>query len=262
MPCLALRLLALLLLWGWAQGLPNHWMSSLLLPVWACSSWLVFLARREQALARRRVWLAQYLRSTSWWRRRLQLGWLGQLRQLLLSLLLGLLLLLQLLVTATWFWLLLALSVPLLQWLEGVLQGRLQSHVRPGYLPVLVRRLSVWLGAGVLILVLLAGRLLSGQPWLIGLSWTEALQQQWLTLTAADGLLALLLRLSQVLDLTWLWLLQNSLGEGCSLLSLLAWMLMFGLQALFCVAWMQLLSGLSLLRPDLMQRAEESDEKH
>lgn len=243
MPLLLLRLLVLLLLLGWVY-LPQPLQEGMLLPLWVAVGWLIFITRLELARVRRQVWLAQYLQVASLLRQRLQLGWIGQLWQLLLSLLLALLLLLQLLVADTWFWVLLALSVPLLLLTEKSLTTLLSGSLKPEYLSVLVRRWSLLLVAGLLILLMLLVRLQLSQPWLIGLSWTDALLLQ-LQMQGEPGLLAMLLRLSQTLDITWQWLLQNALGnrDDSGWLSLLGWGALFGLQAAFCLAWMQLLAG-------------------
>lgn len=240
-------LLVLLLLLGWVY-LPVTWQQVLLLPVWSGVSWLIFITRLELARVKREVWLAQYLQGGSVLRQRLQLGLIGQLWQLLLSLLLALLLLLQLLVMDAWLWWLLALSVPLLLLAEKSLTLLLGGSLKPQYLAVLVRRWSLLLVAGLLILLMLLVRLQLSQPWLIGLSWRDALLLQ-LQMQGEPGLLAMLLRLSQTLDITWQWLLQNTLGnrDDSGWLSLLGWSALFGLQAAFCLAWMQLMTGVHWL---------------
>ncbi|MBE0508720.1 MAG: hypothetical protein IBX50_18710 [Marinospirillum sp.] len=243
MPLLLLRLLVLLLLLGWVY-LPPALQQGLLLPLWVGAGWLIFITRLELARVRRQVWLAQYLQGGSVFRQRLQFGLIGLLWQLLLSLLLALLLLLQLLVADGWFWVLLALSLPLLLLAEKSLTALLGGSLKPEYLPVLVRRWSLLLVTGLLILLMLLVRLQLSQPWLIGLSWSDALLLQ-LQMQGEPGLLAMLLRLSQTLDITWQWLLQNALGnrDDFGWLSLLGWGALFVLQAAFCLAWMQLLVG-------------------
>lgn len=240
-----LAIFALLLAWVLLPVTVQGW---LVLPVWVLVSWLIFITRLEVVRTRRCVWLNQYLAPGSLLQQRLQAGWIAALGQLLLALLLGLLFIVQLLVSDGWFWWLLVLSLLLLVWVEPLIARLLVHQVRREYLPVLTRRCSGWLVAGLLMLVMLLVRLQMAQPWLIDLSWREALLLQ-LRMQGEPGVLALLIRLSQSLDITWQWLLQNALGSRADSgwLAILAWSALFGLQAALCLAWVQLLTGVQLL---------------
>lgn len=243
-----IRLGFLLTLLAWVN-LPTGFVQASLLVVWAGVSWLVYLTRVEVAKTKRKVWLAQYLKGGSFWQQRLQLGVLGQVWQLFLALFLGLFLLLQLLVAEAWFWWLLLLSVFILALVEKILVRLLTKAIQANLLMVLVRRTSVFLVAGLLVGLTLLVRLQVSQPWLIGLTWHEALVLQ-LTLAGEEGVLPLLLRLSQTLDITWQWLLQNTLGnrEASGWLAIFAWAGIFALQAAFCLAWVQLLNSVHFLK--------------
>lgn len=247
MVCLV-RLSWLVVLFAWAS-LPTGGVQASLLFVWAGVSWLIYLTRLEVVRTKRQVWLAQYLKGESFWQQKLQLGWLGQAWQLLLALLLGLFLLLQLLIAEAWVWWLLAFSILLLVGVETLLIRWLSSSAQTAYLMVLVRRISVFLTASLLVGLMLLVRLQVSQPWLIGLSWNEALILQ-LQMQGEEGVLPLLLRLSQALDITWQWLLQNTLGnrEDSGWLAIFAWGGIFALQAAFCMAWVQLLTAAHFLK--------------
>lgn len=243
-----IRLSLLLILLAWVS-LPSSGIQASLLIVWAGVSWLIYLARLEVARTKRQVWLAQYLKGESFWQQKLQLGWLGQAWQLLLALLLGLFLLLQLLIAEAWVWWLLTFSILLLAGVEKLLVGWFSSSAQAAYLMVLIRRVSVFLVAGLLVGLMLLVRLQVSQPWLIGLTWNEALVLQ-LKMQGEAGFLPLLLRLSQTLDITWQWLLQNTLGnrEDSGWLAIFAWGGIFALQAAFCLAWVQLLTAVHFLK--------------
>ena len=243
-----IRLGFLLTLLAWVN-LPTDFVQASLLVVWAGVSWLIYLTRLEVAKTKRQVWLAQYLKSESFWQQRLQLGLLGKATQLLLALLFGLFLLLQLLVAESWLWWVLASSLILLAVIEKLMLRLLSTSAQTAYLMVLMRRASVFLVAGLLVGLTLLVRLQVSQPWLIGLTWHEALVLQ-LTLAGEEGVLPLLLRLSQTLDITWQWLLQNTLGnrEASGWLAIFAWAGIFALQAAFCLAWVQLLNSVHFLK--------------
>ena len=243
-----IRLGFLLTLLAWVY-LPISGIQASLIPVWAGVSWLIYLTRLEVAKTKRQVWLAQYLKSESFWQQRLQLGLLGKATQLLLALLFGLFLLLQLLVAESWLWWVLASSLILLAVIEKLMLRLLSTSAQTAYLMVLMRRASVFLVAGLLVGLTLLVRLQVSQPWLIGLTWNEALVLQ-LSLQGEEGVLPLLLRLSQTLDITWQWLLQNTLGnrEASGWLAIFAWAGIFALQAAFCLAWVQLLTSVHFLK--------------
>lgn len=243
-----IRLGFLLTLLAWVN-LPTGFVQASLLVVWAGVSWLIYLTRLEVAKTKRQVWLAQYLKSESFWQQRLQLGLLGKATQLLLALLFGLFLLLQLLVAESWLWWVLASSLILLAVIEKLMLRLLSTSAQTAYLRVLVIRSSVLLTSSLLVGLTLLVRLQVSQPWLIGLSWNEALILQ-LQLQGEAGVLPLLLRLSQTLDITWQWLLQNMLGnhETSGWLAIFVWGGVFVLQAAFCMAWVQLLTAVHFLK--------------
>ena len=237
------RLLLTLLVWAWVH-LPLTWLQLTWLPLWGLVSWLIFTVRVETAIVKRSVWLAQYLHPHTFWRRRLQLGWLGKLWQLSWAMVLGLLLVLELLTAPTWLgWLLLA-SVPVLGVWERLWQRWLTARVQADYWHFLVRRFSVGCSLPIILVALVLIKIHQAQPWLIGLSWHQALNLQ-LSLPGQQGLLPALLRLSQSMDLTWHWLLQNTFGAtttSCGWLVVL-WCGLFVVQAAFCLAWLQMLSA-------------------
>ena len=243
-----IRLGFLLTLLAWVY-LPISGIQASLIPVWAGVSWLIYLTRLEVAKTKRQVWLAQYLKSESFWQQRLQLGLLGKATQLLLALLFGLFLLLQLLVAESWLWWVLASSLILLTVIEKLMLRLFSTSAQSAYLRVLVIRSSVLLTSSLLVGLTLLVHLQVSQPWLIGLSWNEALILQ-LQLQGEAGVLPLLLRLSQTLDITWQWLLQNMLGnhETSGWLAIFVWGGVFVLQAAFCMAWVQLLAAAYFLK--------------
>lgn len=243
-----IRLGFLLTLLAWVN-LPTGFVQASLLVVWAGVSWLIYLTRLEVAKTKRQVWLAQYLKGESFWQQRLQLGLLGKATQLLLALLFGLFLLLQLLVAESWLWWVLASSLILLAVIEKLMLRLFSTSAQNIYLMILVRRTSVYLVTGLLVGLTLLVRLQVSQPWLIGLSWNEALVLQ-LQLQGEAGVLPLLLRLSQTLDIAWQWLLQNTLGNQATSgwLAIFVWSVIFILQAAFCMAWVQLLTAVHFLK--------------
>jgi len=243
LPVSVFRLGLLALLFAWVS-LPKAGIQASLIPVWVGISWLIYLTRVEVARTKRQVWLAQYLKNKSFWQQRLQLGLVGQVRQLLWALFLSLFLLLQLLIAEAWLWWLLVFSLPLMLLVEALMLRIFSTPVQPLYLMVLVKRASILLTSSLLVGLTLLVRLQVSQPWLIGLSWNEALVLQ-LQQQGEAGLLPVLLRLSQTLDITWQWLLQNMLGNHntSGWLAVLAWGGVFVLQAAFCVAWAQLLAA-------------------
>lgn len=179
----------------------------------------------------------------------IRLGLLGKATQLLLALLFGLFLLLQLLVAESWLWWVLASSLILLAVIEKLMLRLFSTSAQNIYLMILVRRTSVYLVTGLLVGLTLLVRLQVSQPWLIGLSWNEALVLQ-LQLQGEAGVLPLLLRLSQTLDIAWQWLLQNTLGNQATSgwLAIFVWSVIFILQAAFCMAWVQLLTAVHFLK--------------
>ncbi|GLR62592.1 hypothetical protein [Marinospirillum insulare] len=243
----SLRLGLLLVLIAWVN-LPMAAIQASLVPIWVGVSWLVYLTRIEVGATKRRVWLAQYLKSESFWQQKLQLGFLGKAWQLLLALFLSLFLLLQLLTAEAWVWWLLLFSLLLLAAVEWLAQRLLHNSAQATYFMVLVRRLSVFITTALLVGLMLLVRLQVSQPWLIGLNWTEALLMQ-LPMQGEEGVLSLLIRLSQTLDITWQWLLQNTLGnhDTSGWLGVFAWAGIFALQAAFCMAWVQLLTSVHFL---------------
>jgi len=244
----SLRLGLLLVLLAWVY-LPISGIQASLVPIWVGVSWLVYLTRLEVARTKREVWLAQYLKGESFWQQRLQLGLLGQAAQLIWALFLSLFLLLQLLIAEAWLWWVLVSSLILLAVIEKLMLRLFSTSAQTAYLMVLMRRTSVFLVAGLLVGLTLLVRLQVSQPWLIGLTWNEALVLQ-LSLQGEEGVLPLLLRLSQTLDITWQWLLQNTLGnrEASGWLAIFAWAGIFALQAAFCLAWVQLLTSVHFLK--------------
>lgn len=247
-PIAAIRLSLLAILLAWVH-LPISGVQASLIFVWAGVSWFIYLTRLEVAKTKRQVWLAQYLKGESFWQQRLQLGLLGKVWQLLLALFLGLFLLLQLLVAEAWLWWLLASSLVLLAFVEKLMLRLFSTSAQNTYLMILVRRSSVYLVTGLLVGLTLLVRLQVSQPWLIGLSWNQALISQ-LHLQGEAGILPSLLRLSQTLDITWQWLLQNTLGNQTTSgwLAIFAWSVIFALQAAFCMAWVQLLTAVHFLK--------------
>ncbi|SFB97949.1 hypothetical protein SAMN05660443_0979 [Marinospirillum celere] len=229
-----LAALADLLIW---RLLPSAWQDWLFLPFLLLVTWVIFNLRLDLARQKRQVWLNQYLEAESSLQQPLQVGWLGLVSHLLVSLLLALLLLLQVLLISWELALTLALSLPLLHFIKKGLNLWLLPQVRTEY-----RRLlgCYWL---VIILTLLLTALLTlafvyqPQPWLIGSSLSQVINEH-LDVSRSSSLLGALERGLQLVVLTQHWALQNFIGDlgRSGWLGLLAWLLVLGVQASLALA--------------------------
>ena len=231
-----------LLLWTW---LPEPWRSGLFLPLWGLVAWLIFTGCLESARLRRATWLGQYLLESSPWHRLLRGGVLMVGWNLLLAIGLGLLMLVKLSLLPAALWAVLLLAMPLLAWLTVFMHQRLQAHVKPSALAALGRRLLVPVATVALMLGYLLLALALSQPDMIGLPWDRAMAVNLDTEQRALMRFGVLERLYQLLDLTLMWALQNTLGdvETGGLLAILGWSLLLLTTATFLWAWVRVLVG-------------------
>ncbi|WP_104203069.1 hypothetical protein [Billgrantia saliphila] len=247
-----------LLAWSWLGPGPA---SVLLLPAWAASGQLIFAGSFEAARLRRRAWLGQYLRASSPWQRRLRGGPLMALRHQLLGLLLALLLLVQLRLLPPAHWAALAVAALMLGWWQASLRRRMARHVIDDYAASLTRHLLVWPVGGLLALLLVLLTLWSPQPYLVGLTWEEALVRH-VTTTAGDTLLGFFERLAQAVELTQYWAMQNAVtrtGVDAGL-ALVGWLILLLTQSAFAWAFVRLMVGGDALRSRLTRRPESERE--
>ncbi|MDR9467741.1 hypothetical protein [Marinospirillum sp.] len=223
-----------LLIW---RFLPSGWQDWLFFPLLFFVTWVIFNLRLDLARQKRQVWLAQYLNAESSLVRRLQVGWLGVISQLLASLLLALLLLLQVLLVSPWLLLVLASSLLALPALEKILSERLGAAIQPAYRKLLFCRWLVIANTLVLTLLLMLAFIYQPQPWLVGMSWSQAMTE-YLDVSRSGELLGFLERSVQLLDLTQKWALQNFVGnlEQAGWLGLLTWLLLAGVMASLALA--------------------------
>jgi hypothetical protein len=242
---LLLLAVALLLVWSLSS---TRLAGGLFLPVWVITAQLIFAGSLEAARLRRRAWLGQYLRAASPWHRWLRGGLLMIAWHQLLGILLGLLLLVKLRLLALVYWPLLLAAALALVMLGPVMRRRLARHVIAGYGPAVTRRLLVGSAAGPLTLALVLMALWLPQPYLVGLSWEEALMRH-LPAADADTLLGFFERLAKALELSQYWAMQNAVERVAvsESLALLGWLLLLLTQSVFAWAYIRLLVGAEAL---------------
>jgi hypothetical protein len=237
----------LLALLGWRLA-PDQAQAYLLLPLWLGATLLILLANYELARNRRQVWLSQYLHGGSPWQKRLQYGYLGMVIQLILAIGLALVLLIKLLVIGPM--LMLGMAFGLMMWLglQMLLRQPLLEHVRSPYRQLLTRQLSANINTVLLGLLLITLLIFLPQPGLQGMGWMEAMAQH-LHLSQDPGLLGMLVRSGELLDLSQKWLLQNTVGsvQQNGLLALLVWVLAFSSYFALSFAYCRLLIGTDIL---------------
>lgn len=223
-----------LLIW---KILPTGWQDWLFFPFLFLVTWVIFNLRLDLTRQKRQVWLAQYLQHESPVIQRLQVGWLGVISQLLISLLLATLLLVQLLLISSWLFLALATSLLLLPLLEKILKDQVAAIIQPAYRQRLFCRWLVLANSLLVTLVLMLVFIYQPQPWLVGVSWSQAMAEH-LDVSRSAELLGFLERSLQLVDLTQKWALQNFVGnlEQSGLAGLLAWLLLAGVMGSLALA--------------------------
>ena len=232
---------------GWRLA-PTEFQTYLLVPLWLGTTLLILLANYELARNRRQVWLSQYLHGDSPWQRRLQYGYLGMGLQLLLAIALALVLLIKLLVIPPALLPGMAVGLVLLWGLQYLLRPSLLEHVYSPYRQLLARQLSANINTVLLGLLLITLLIFLPQPGLQGMGWVSAMGQH-LQLSQEPGLLGVLVRSGELLDLSQKWLLQNTVGsvQENGLLALLVWVLAFSSYFALSFAYCRLLIGTEIL---------------
>jgi len=237
MPALLVSLAALadLLIW---RLLPPGWQEVLFLPFLVLVSWVIFSLRLDLARQKRQVWLRQYLACESRLQRSLQLGWLSYLFNLCISLLLALLLLLQALILPWALALTLALSLPLVHFIQKGLNLWLLTQVKEEYRLLVSCHWLVMLLAPLLTALLTLVFLFQPQPWLLDISWTQAVNTH-LDSSRSASFLGVLESSLQLVVLTQHWTMQNWIGDvsRSGWVAWVAWLLMVGIQTSLAIAF-------------------------
>jgi len=223
-----------LLIW---RLLPIAWQDWLFFPLLFFVTWVIFNLRLDLARQKRQVWLSQYLEHSSSLQRKLQIGWLSLIINLLFSLLLALILLLQVLLIPWSLLLALGISLPLLHFIHKGLQRWLLSEVRSDYRHLLACHWQVLVNTGLLTGLLLLIYVYQPQPWLVGSNWSQMLAEH-LDTSRSASLLSVLERSLQVLDLSQKWALQNWVGDlgQSGWKGVVVWLLVAGVQGSLALA--------------------------
>lgn len=126
------------------------------------------------------------------------------------------------------------------------------NHIRTEYQNKVTRRLTIPVAALPLALSLAVANLFYPQPYLVGVVWSEVLQQ--ITSQAGDSILGSLERGASVLQIGALWAIQNSLelmGLANSTVKIFVWLLYFLTQGALAWAFIRLLAGQAALLDNL-----------
>lgn len=230
-------------LFAWSRA-ATGWAEWLLLPLLVLATQLIATGSLEAARLRRRAWLSQYLRRESPWHRRLRGGWLMVACHQLVGALLALVLLVKLRLLPLAAWPLLLVAALGLALANHWLRRRLAPHVIGERLAPVTRRLLVAPLAGLLALALVGQALWLPQPWLVGLSWEEAIARH---LPGGEGgsLLAFFERLAGAAEITQAWAMQIAV-ERWQLgtpFAWLGWLLLLLTQGAVAWAYVRLLVG-------------------
>lgn len=242
------KLARLVLAWVWlvawvrlAPELGCGGLLALLVPAVMLVAWNML----EPAVMRRRAFVRQYLLPA-----RLLSRWLS--RHLLLTLwqiLKAILLVAVLMVTALqwpgWMLPVLLLDVLMALALHQLLLRFLQRQARPWVAAILARRLLVWANALLLVLVVVAGELVTEHPDYRPTDWSGTLGDALSTIRVGCDLFAPLARAGAGQEaIAWRLMQLGMEGVSSEQLALVAWVIFLGASTLALWAWSRLLSGL------------------
>ncbi|SFU35043.1 hypothetical protein [Halomonas korlensis] len=238
--------LGVLLLWS-LTGLA--FAEAFFVPVWVIATQLIVAGSLESARLRRRAWLGQYLREGSPWHRWLRGGVVMVVRHQLMGAGLALVLLVELRLLPLVYWPLLLLGAVVMVVARHLLRRRLARHVIARHVAAVTRRLLMLPTAGLLIIALVMAALWLPQPYLVGLSWEEALLDH-LQGRENDSLLGFFVRLGSTAEITQIWVMQNAVQnlQVTNPAALLGWVLLLLTQSAFAWAYVRLLVGADVLR--------------
>ncbi len=251
--------LGVLLLWS-LTGLA--FAEALFVPVWVIATQLIVAGSLESARLRRRAWLGQYLREGSPWHRRLRGGVVMVARHQLMGAGLALVLLVELRLLPLPYWPLLLLGAVAMVVARHLLRRRLARHVIARHVAAVTRRLLMLPTAGLLMIALVMAAFWLPQPYLVGLSWEEALLGH-LQGRENDSLLGFFVRLGSTAEITQVWVMQNAVQnlQVANPAALLGWVLLLLTQSAFAWAYVRLLVGADVLRRE-GHREERQERRH
>lgn len=233
--------------------LPGNIARIALLPIWV-ATWLpLAFGNLEIAKVRRRAWAGQYLKEQSSWHRLLEGGALMLLWHLIMSAVVSLGLLTLLRTSTPYDAVILTLGSILFVFAHSRIHRAADSHIRTEYQSKVTRRLTIPVAALPLALSLAVANLFYPQPYLVGVAWSEVLQQQ-ITSQAGDSILGSLERGASVSQTGALWAIQNSLelmGLANSTVKIFVWLLYFLTQGALAWAFIRLLAGQAALLDNL-----------
>ena len=238
--------LGVLLLWS-LTGLALA--EVLFLPVWVIATQLMVAGSLEAARLRRRAWLGQYLREESPWHRWLRGGVVMVVRHQLMGAGLALVLLVQLRLLPLACWPVLLLGSVVMVMTGHLLRRRLARHVVARHVAAVTRRFLMLPTVVLLLIALVLAALWLPQPYLVGLSWEEALLEH-LQGRENDSLLGFFVRLGSTAEITQAWAMQNAM-QGLQVTkpaAMVGWVLLLLTQSAFAWAYVRLLVGADVLR--------------
>lgn len=241
------KLVRMMLVWAWlvawiglAPTLGCGGLLILLLPAVSLLGWNML----ESAMMRRRAFVNQYLVPGRLLSRSLSRHLFLTLWQIVKAMVLAVVLMVTALKWPGWMLLLLLLDVLVALALYHLLLRLMQRQARPWVAGILARRLLVWGNAMLLVLVVVAGELVTEHPDYRPRDWSGTLGEALSSVQVACELFAPLARAGAGQEaIAWRLMQLGVEGVSSDHLVLLAWLLFLAASTLALWAWSRLLSG-------------------